>query len=1266
MSEQSSGLFPLSPLQRRIWELDPESLVTLDLRVAESLDGEEVAARLRAAAEGKDALRARLVELPEFRLPRQATDAGCCVSAALGGGGTRMTLSAAAIFVDVFSLWLLAREILEGPQGDPVPPLEQIAVWQESLTEEEPEGERAATAWRSAEASMQWRLPFASAANDDSGAQSVLPLKLSDRAGLGVDALVEAGTSIDVLAAAASQSMARILNWNRGCATAHVLSGRPFEDLMPAIAPLSAAVPLQLDFDAAESFLHCAGLAAAALDEAGGHEVYMHLAPPSRERLGSQSVVGTPSAVPLSVRSPMTDALLRLTLLGADGAWSAQLEFDGSRFTSGAAAAMGRLVETCLESFFVDPEAPVAEACRERGTGSPVASVAEAPRPPARFLERVAEEASRSPGRPALRGADGEVDFGELERWSGALAARLASMGQGPVAVVGRRRPATVIAILAALRAGRPYVPLDPSAPADYVRRQLETAECNCVLDSEEGDPLHGLPHVDINESRDGEADFPTPVPDPADLAYVLFTSGSTGHPKGVKIPHRGLDTLASGILEAVHRHHPQLRSVAVNAPFTFDASLKQLCALSWGATLQLVPEECRLDPQEFTAYLAQNEVGCVDCTPTQLRSIAQAGLFDSLPPVVLVGGERIDDELWAAAASCHSSVFYNVYGLTEATDVSAVARIEDPHSTPNFGHPLPGVRLRVVDREGRDYPSGIPGELQIGGYGVASGYVPSVGTGPFYEQDSLLFVRSGDLVRLLEDGTYEFLGRTDAQIKLRGVRVEPAEVEQALREHPGVADVVVDLVSLHDGRPSLFALVVPTTPGSLELRGRRTMDLGDGLVVAHLNQHETDYLRTEIFEGPGYLRDGLHLRCGDTVIDVGANIGLAALSFHRAAPGIRVFGFEPVPELAEIAQVNLRAHGVEGSVEAYGLGATHEVAELTFYPSYSIMSSRHADPAAEEQTVRQYIANRVDEGEGDVALLEHLDVYLQDRFVPERLDCRFRRLSTVMGELELEEVALLKIDVQRSELEVLEGIDPEDFGRIRQVSMEVHDFGENIQTVRGLLEVNGFAPNVRQDDDLAGTDRWHLTATRAGCKPAEDPAPRSSDREELVSAGMLRHHLASRLPEALRPSLIVLADRVPLTANGKFDLAAAASLAREQQAPISESEPRTPAEALLVAIFRSYFGAELVGLDDNFYEMGGDSILQVQIAAEAAAKGLLLLPKDFVSEPTVRALAATAAVRDPAARRQTEIAAGSSRMELDAVERERLEQDREAGIDPW
>ena len=490
--------------------------------------------------------------------------------------------------------------------------------------------------------------------------------------------------------------------------------------------------------------------------------------------------------------------------------------------------------------------------------------------------------------------------------------------------------------------------------------------------------------------------------------------------------------------------------------------------------------------------------------------------------------------------------------------------------------------------------PVGVPGELYIGGIGLARGYLgqPELTAekfipDPFSAAEAARLYRTGDLARYLADGNIEFLGRLDHQIKLRGFRIELSEIEAVARTHEAVAESVVTLAAPKSADSEVdggldHRLVCYVVPDAVSARGVRRrlrmqregllkknphLELPNGMLVFGRNQQEVGFMYDEIFTSHGYIRHGIELPEGACVFDVGANIGLFTLFIATECPGARIYSFEPIPELYELLRLNADLYAAGSHIFDYGLGASEQEATFTYYPNVSIISGRHADIKQEQEVVRRFIQQQqgVETDFDEAEIAETLRQRLESR----QVTARVRPLADVIRELGVEQIDLLKIDVEKSEEEVLAGLREDDWTRIRQVVMEVHDEGGRVARVCAGLRERGYEVVVEQDQALLGTGLYNLYAQRAPASAKLVDQSGSGTRKLWLSPrGMiedLEAYFRRQLPEFMVPSDFVLLDEMPLTSSGKVNRRALPAPYEDADRAASYVAPRNALESQLV-----------------------------------------------------------------------------------------------------
>jgi amino acid adenylation domain-containing protein len=442
--------------------------------------------------------------------------------------------------------------------------------------------------------------------------------------------------------------------------------------------------------------------------------------------------------------------------------------------------------------------------------------------------ELFAEQAARTPDRAAIVDTAGRWSYARLATRASAVAAAIAERRPAagcPIALMMNRGADMVAGVLGIWQSGHPYVPIDPATPPGRAEFILRDSGAGLLLSDVAGaECLAPTPCLNPREVPDSLAALPqsTRVTDRA-AAYVIYTSGTTGTPKGVVVEHRSAVNLARAHRERIYRHHDPdgvgLRA-SFNAPLAFDGAVERILLLLSGNTLYLTDDDTRRDPEAFVAFAREHALEVLDVTPAFLALLLRFGLDGGSgyrPQAVLVGGEAISQGLWRELTASEIAC-YNVYGPTECTVNAAVGLVRG--ARPHLGAALPNLRLYILDDAGQVVPAGVPGEIHVAGIGLARGYHerPGLTAGRFranrYDGGDPQYARAyatGDVGSFRKDGTIEFSGRRDGQVKLRGYRIETAEIVSALGEHPAVADAAIRLVST-GGDAKLVAYVVASS----------------------------------------------------------------------------------------------------------------------------------------------------------------------------------------------------------------------------------------------------------------------------------------------------------------------------------------------------------------------------------------------------------------------------------------------------------------------
>ncbi|WP_375503885.1 amino acid adenylation domain-containing protein [uncultured Jatrophihabitans sp.] len=572
------------------------------------------------------------------------------------------------------------------------------------------------------------------------------------------------------------------------------VSGRGSADVADAVGPFARSVPLAvpglLDLPAADAVRSVAAL----LGQADRFLVY---APQTVSLVGFSHYPAGAQDVPPDAR-----LVAELVLVGDGPLSSATVaSSNGEDVADRLAAHLGELVSTLDEdSARTAGDAnmlPSAELERLVAAGT---AAEPAPQVEDTLLEAFERQAAQSPDAPALDDGTTALTFAELDAAANATAAGLRASGAGsrPVAIVTDRTVATVVSMLAAWKCGQPFQPLGPGTPAERLERQLARSGADVVLAAVD----HTVGSVPTYRQQDLAQRGATLAADltattPEDPAYLLATSGSTGEPKIVVVRHRNAVAYARGVADRLRIGGPGSRLGVVTSLSTDLAYTMVLPALFGGGSIRLLSDDELSDVTSLDRVVRAESIAAVKLTPSLARALLAGEQPVLSAPLVVLGGEALEAELVESLYAAGVQRVVNHYGPTETTvgaTIHDVARGAYSAGPVPIGRPLPGVRTFVLDARQHLAPFGVSGQLAIGGSGVSAGYLgdPDTTATVFTVFDDQSVYLTGDSVRLDDGGHLVYLGRGDGQVKIRGHRVELAEIESTLRGSSLVKDAAV------------------------------------------------------------------------------------------------------------------------------------------------------------------------------------------------------------------------------------------------------------------------------------------------------------------------------------------------------------------------------------------------------------------------------------------------------------------------------------------
>jgi amino acid adenylation domain-containing protein len=899
----------------------------------------------------------------------------------------------------------------------------------------------------------------------------------------------------------------------------------------------------------------------------------------------------------------------------------------------------------------------------------------------------VEQQAAKTPHAIALIAEGQQITYEELDRHSNRFAHYLEGIGAVPGSLLGfsvDRSPMAVIAILGTLKAGCALVQFDRNLPPDRLAFLLEDARPAEFFTTErltEEWPRIGAQPADAIRSDVS----------PDACAYVIYTSGSTGAPKGVSIPHGALSN---------HMLWSQQDLPLVPADrmlhkysLSFDVSIFEIFApLIAGAAMVIVRPGAQSDSAHLAELIASHRVTALDVVPSQLLALLDEPFFHRCSSLrrITCGGEAMPVDVARACLEQLPRVeLYNLYGPTETTITATSWRCTPEgvsHSVP-IGRPIPNTEVYVLDRHFNPVPVGVPGELYIGGAGLAIGYLnrpeftsESFVPNPFSTQAGARLYRTGDLVRYRPDGNLEHLGRMDDQIKVRGFRIEPGEVEAVLASHASVQSCAAAL----DGKGGLAAWVVPAALPEI------WPSVGEHLRYDSVLYHA---MTNDERRNASYRAAIAKLVPGRTVVDIGTGADALLARYSIEAGAKKVYAIEMLPESFDRAARVLAQHGLESRIhliygdatrvelpekvdvcvsELMGMIASSEGAAtilnqvrrflkpggvmIPYRCSTQIVAVSLPDSLAREprfteisgpyvervfaQMGRQFdirvCINHVPKScvLSNSGVFEALD--FTDK-VPEQFQCGIGLTITKAGRLD---GFLLWLTLDTAPGEHLDVFNDRTrwlpvFFPAFSPGMEVQA-GDEIRAVcTGRPAAGTIMPGYRITGHLqrvAGRTDFDFVSPHGNSEFRSNDFYRAlladgyQSRYALSSGSVdsraLEEHLKGKLPEYMIPSTFVPVAELPRTASGKLDRRKLAVPARTRaiEEPLA---PRTPAERAVADIWADLLGLDTVGLDQNFFDLGGHSLLAVRMISRV--RKLLNVDAPVVTvfqHPTVRLLA--------------------------------------------
>ena len=918
------------------------------------------------------------------------------------------------------------------------------------------------------------------------------------------------------------------------------------------------------------------------------------------------------------------------------------------------------------------------------------------------LFRQFAAQARARPEQPAVAGPGGSVSYGELADQANRVAAGLRARGVGPGDLVGLCldwTPELLAALLGTWQAGAAYVPLDPVLPAARLGAMTAAARPVAVIAPPHWQHVFAAMNLRVLAPDDLQAvaaeALPTPA-DPSGLAYVMFTSGTSGTPKGVMVSHGNLAGLFAPFRERFDWRPDDVWSLYHSYAFGYSV-WETWGALTTGGCLVPVPTAMRADPVQLQTLLARQNVTILSQTPSAFRQtvLHESFALAQLPQLRLVAlsGEAVpaaDLRRWFASSRDDRPQLINTYAVTE-TGGQVSCKVYEPGDVDNgapgdLGRPLPGVDVRLFDEDGREVREPGVGELFVGGPGVALGYLgdDELTAERFVTRStaagSRRFYRTGDLARRAADGSLRFAGRADSQFKWRGYRIEAADVEAALQAHPAVREAALALQG--DGEQARLVGYYVTGETA------RAADEPEFWPAVGPYQVYDEFLYDLMGaddERLGRFRAAYAQAApGRVVLDIGTGEHALLARLCAEAGARHVYAVEVLPEAAARARetvarlglgeritviagdiaslqlpepVDLATQGIIGNIgSADGIIPIWNAARQAFAPGCIPVPARcrtwiapvELPASLAEQPAFPPLAQRYAElvyaqqgGPFDIRLCvrnfpadgllapgaEFEDLDFNTELAPAlagQATFRMRRGGRLHGFLlwtEVDTGAGTPLDYLETQQAWLPVFLPLPDGAVAVGA------GEPIAVRWRREDGDGGCPDYRVVARVRGADHAYITRHReTGLNETELHRRLHAAAPGVTGPEQLRGWLEARVPSYMVPTAWVQLPALPLNANGKLDRGQLPAPDRARPAlAASAVAPRDQLELRLTAIWRTALELDGIGVEDNFFDLGGDSIAAVRVISLVqreldAPVGLAAL----FDAPTVAALAAT------------------------------------------
>lgn len=818
------------------------------------------------------------------------------------------------------------------------------------------------------------------------------------------------------------------------------------------------------------------------------------------------------------------------------------------------------------------------------------------------------EQVRKTPNATAIVFEDKSLTYKELNEKANQLARLLIKKGVGRdfiVGIVSERSLEMVIAMIGVLKAGGAYLPIDSDYPKERIKYIIEDSNISIILTHRVLNSkvkFNGeIINLDDEQTYIGNNVNLECVNKPKDLAYIIYTSGSTGKPKGLMIEHQGVVSLSNWFNNTYCLD--KNKNVIQMTTFSFDVATEEIIVtLLNGAVVFIPTKDDIMNKHEFAKFLNKNKINIAQFVPTTLRELlGDQEKIESLN-VVICGGEELNEQLKERILAKGYNL-YNHYGPTEVTVDALTTKCSGKRVS--LGKPIDNKRCYILDKNLNLLPLGAVGEICISGIGIARGYFnrPELTNEKFVvnplNKEEKIF-RTGDLGRWLPDGTIEYIGRMDHQVKINGRRIELYEIKLKLKEMKGIRDaVVIDKLDKRQNK-CLTAYILPENEGFTIKDKEKTYRARTVGFAPHL-QNEIERIHAESW--PAFFAgDKVHVSYWTKIYEI--------------FPDYQIALFDEEKNI--LAVVNSIPITWNGNKEC--LPAGWDAALLQGFEDKE--SNKNVDTLC----ILAGVVNPI----------------YKNRGLSYQIINAAKTLASLHG------YKRIIIPVRPTQKENYPETNIVEYVKLKRENGDTYDSWLRVHERLGGKIVGFALESQKIEGTISEWENWTgQTFTQTGdclVKGAMQPVkidlskdlgvyfdqavwiehkvPKAGQNQgSLLNVAGIRKYLARELPEYMIPSHFIFIDKMPLTLNDKIDLKALPDLYDKKRIKSKYAAPRNEFEEILANIWKSTFGVERVGIDDNFFDLGGDSLAIIEILTEIFNYDLGIKVQDFYRYPTIREL---------------------------------------------